>query len=447
MARTTGKSKELDNEKLAELKTTASEILSSVRQELLDRQPFVGSISMNLNIVPVRDKRLDTACTDGNSVYFDIDFLSRLSNEERVFVLAHEVWHCVLTHFLRRECRDANLWNYATDLEVNQLLAKDGMAVLKEALMPDRMPTPLEKDLSAEDYYITLLEEMKGNESKKNSSDGEPKSSKGGKKNPCGGQFDKHFGEGDELEQENDEVKTDKYGKVGYDKDFRPGQGKSYEQAADDIRKATVAGAQYEKNVRGTVPGHHSAIVDEILNPEIDWKEQLICQITSTMENKTNWNTPNRRFAYSGTYLPSHAGESLRLVVGVDTSASCSDSLAKFLSEIQGMVSQFEGYEIHLIQCDTEVKDYTVYDESNIFDLASTPVEMKGFGGTILKPIFDYISENEIETDQVVIFTDGECDTFKEEDAPEFPVTWVIDNKKGEFKNLGFGQKIFFKEN
>lgn len=437
MAKATGKFKEIDDSKLAELKVVASEILSSVRQELLDRQPFVGSISMNLNVVPVRDKRLGTACTDGNTVYFDIDFLSRLSNEERLFVLAHEVWHCVMTHFLRRECRDSKTWNYATDLEVNQLLAKDGMSVLKDALMPNRMPTPLPNDLSAEDYYIKLLENQTEDNSKGNNN----------KKSPCSGQFDKHFGEGDKLEDENDDIKTDKYGKVGYDEDFKPGQGKSFEQAADEIRKATVAGAQYERNVRGTIPGHHAEIVDEILNPEIDWREQLICQITSTMENKTNWNSPNRRFAYSGTYLPSHAGEQLRLVVGIDTSGSCNSSMQKFLSEVQGMVSQFDGYEIHLIQCDTEVKDYTVYDESNIFDLENTPVEVKGFGGTCLKPIFDYIKNNEIETDQIVIFTDGECETFSEDDAPDCPVSWIIDNKKGEFKNLAFGQKIFFKEN
>ena len=84
------------------------EQLAQDRQQLLLRWPFVGGVIMRMELVPVRDDRLDTACTDGDSIFVDIDFYSKLTKDERLFVLAHEVWHSVLLHFVRRQKRDKN---------------------------------------------------------------------------------------------------------------------------------------------------------------------------------------------------------------------------------------------------------------------------------------------------------------------------------------------------
>ena len=55
--------------------------------------PFIGSLLMRLELVPVSDCRLDTASTDGDNIYVDIEFYSKLDAAERAFVLAHEAWH------------------------------------------------------------------------------------------------------------------------------------------------------------------------------------------------------------------------------------------------------------------------------------------------------------------------------------------------------------------
>ena len=81
----------ITEEELKELKKKSVEILSGARRALLLKYPFIGSLLMRMNLVPVRDMRVRTACTDGESVYFDIDFLSRLSTEEQIFVLGHEL--------------------------------------------------------------------------------------------------------------------------------------------------------------------------------------------------------------------------------------------------------------------------------------------------------------------------------------------------------------------
>ena len=89
-------------EAAASRKATVAELLAQDRQKLLMKLPFTGSLVMRLDLVPVSDVRLETASTDGDRIFVDVDFYSKLGAAERLFVLAHEVWHCALLHFLRR---------------------------------------------------------------------------------------------------------------------------------------------------------------------------------------------------------------------------------------------------------------------------------------------------------------------------------------------------------
>ena len=100
-------------------KQVCMEQLAQDRQQLLLQWPFIGGIIMRMELVPVRDDRLNTASTDGDSIFVDIDFYSKLNKEERQFVLAHEVWHSVLLHFARCQNRDRELFNIAADLEIH----------------------------------------------------------------------------------------------------------------------------------------------------------------------------------------------------------------------------------------------------------------------------------------------------------------------------------------
>ena len=103
------------------------ELLSEDRRRLLMRWPFIGSVMMRMELIPVRDDRLETACTDGNTIFADTRFLKSLSRDERLFVLAHEVWHSVLLHFCRRQGRDRELFNIAADLEIHFVLEEEKM--------------------------------------------------------------------------------------------------------------------------------------------------------------------------------------------------------------------------------------------------------------------------------------------------------------------------------
>ena len=62
----------LTKDALKQLKAKIAESLSVDRYYLISQFPFIGNLLLRLELVPVRDKRVMTACTDGKAVYFSI---------------------------------------------------------------------------------------------------------------------------------------------------------------------------------------------------------------------------------------------------------------------------------------------------------------------------------------------------------------------------------------
>lgn len=452
------KIKEPSAEQIAELKENAAGILAECRRKLVNGFPFIGSIAMNLEIVPVRDVRLSTAATDGSKIFFDIDFLSQLSPEEQLFVFAHEVWHNVMCHFTRTEGRDPQQFNIATDLEVNQLLVKDGLIIPKDCMMPAKFNFP--EDQSAEQYYELLLKKQK--KQQQNSNSQSQSSGSGGSAGQAGSesdnrkasnkssdkltsQFDEHIREGDQQEEAKEGAYQieDKYGKVGFDSDYNPSVSKD---AAEKMREAAVSAAQSVERTRGELPAHIASIVKDLLTPEVDWKEVLSQFVTQGIGDKRVWNPPNRRHIWHDSYLQRRRGEKLKLGVIVDTSGSTSQDLPKFLTELNSIVKTFGNYELTVIHCDAAVQQVDQYDDCNQLDPETQEFEFKGGGGTQLQPAFDYIADNELDIDSVVCFTDGYCEEFPADSQMQYPPTlWVISEKNNKAENLKMGEKVWFK--
>ena len=119
---------------------------------------------MRFDLQPVRDRRCLTACTDnGKTIYFNCDFYLGLSQQERVFVMAHEIWHSLNLTFARRQTRDPELWNIASDMEINNILSdsnqRGAYAPPKNLMFP---PAKL-KGKSAETIYDWLLKQQEKN--------------------------------------------------------------------------------------------------------------------------------------------------------------------------------------------------------------------------------------------------------------------------------------------
>ena len=456
--------KEITPEKLAELRRNAAGILADHRRSLLNDFPFTGSVLMSLNIIPTRDIRLATAACDGKNIYFDIDFLSSLSAEHAKFVLGHELWHALLAHMIRGEgYDDQERMNIAMDLEVNQLLVKEGLVCPPDGCMPKMFNLP--EDLSAEKYYKllenfsksrlqTLANNGTGNGTGNGNGDGsgipsdDPNTS-GNSSGKLKGQFDKHLSEKDNVAQlkPDDSINVcDKWGKLGIDPNYNPGLSKSQlKENAERMREAAISAAQTYERSRGTLPGHLAGFVEKITKAEISWQEVLSSFVTRCIGSEPDWNRPNRRFAYSKTYLPSHTSESVHLGVILDTSGSTENDIPKFLGEVNGIVESFSGYSLTVLQVDTRIHEAVTYGEDNPLDLLHTKFQVKGLGGTRLYPGFKWFQENdENEVDAIICFTDGECENFTEDMNPGIPVLWVL-TKDGNANAKAFGEICRFK--
>ena len=259
-----------DNEKkIAEVKETVAKGLELARWKLLEKHPFIGEMLLRFSIIPTYDCRLGTAATDGSKIYFDCEFYSSLTPGQRQFVLAHEVWHNIFMHFTRRGARDMQLWNVATDMEINHMLQNEGLEVLKDGCFPD----PQVAGKNAEDIYAYLQKQQqkqqqngkgKGNgdgdgnceggsgdddgDSQGGGSSGNGKqkqNGKGGKngnnKGKHGNQFDKHIYEGDDAGQ--GEKQNGKWGEKGFDKDVNPSM-KDAKETEDKIKEMVCSVAQ-----------------------------------------------------------------------------------------------------------------------------------------------------------------------------------------------------------
>lgn len=403
----------LTENELAKLKKQTLAVMCQDRQKLLVRFPFTGGFLMRMEFVPVRDCRLRTAATDGERIFMDIAFCTTLSNDERLFVMAHEVWHCVLMHMLRCQTRDPSAFNVATDMEVNRMLKKEGLKPPSKCLMPKAEWD----ELSAEEIYEHIRKRPKQGmqEQDVRGVDMQDGDGIGSDK-----QFDKHIYPSTSSGEDDTIVVTDQWGEVGFDKDYAPLITK---ELADKIRERIVAVTQQIERTRGTIPEHLANIVRAALRPQIRWQEVLAQFVTSCYGGSRRWLPPNRRHISQGLYLQSSRKERLQAAVAIDTSGSTTADLPQFFSELTSLLNTFGDYELTVMQCDCEIQNVEKFDAYTPFH--SIDWKAYGHGGTDFRPPFVYVAEHsEIEPSCLIYITDG-CGPAPD-NPPPYPVLWIL---------------------
>ena len=425
---------------LKKSKAKVAELLTQDRQKLLMKLPFTGSLVMRLDLVPVCDERLPTAATDGDRIFVDIDFYSKLTAEERLFVLAHEVWHCALLHFLRRQNRDMDLFNIAADLEIHFILTDEGLQA------PFVLPhDPYWKGLSAEEIY----ERLPKNPNPSGPGEGNGKESEHIKRQGNGQGFDKHLEKKDDRAGDTPSNEPSDHPTIRpsdhptnnardpeYSPTIAPG-------AEERCRERLTSAVQQIERMKGKLPGSLAGIVKAILKPEIGWKELLAQFVTSCYGGDRRWLPPARRHVWQGLYLQSQRSERLRAIVAIDTSGSTVGDRPKFFSELNALLNSFGSYELTVIQCDAEVGKVETFDDAAPLD-PDREWEATGGGGTDFRPVFGYIDDHpELDPNLLIFFTDGYGDY--PERAPAYPVMWLL-TRDGKC-DVDWGTRVKFKGN
>ena len=151
----------MSSDNLDDLKNQARRAFDIARHAILMEFPFIGEISLKMDLIPTQDSRNPTISTDGSKVFIDIDFFKSLDSKQRSYVIAHEIWHCVMLHPIRKQSRNKFFFDMAADMEVNELLSKNNANGLltppSDVLMP---PSELANE-SAETIYDWLIKNVK----------------------------------------------------------------------------------------------------------------------------------------------------------------------------------------------------------------------------------------------------------------------------------------------
>lgn len=447
---------------MKEIKSKVSKGLEVARWKLLEKHPFIGEMLLRFSIIPTYDKYCLTAATDGSKIYFDCEFYSKLTPGQREFVLAHEVWHNIFLHFIRRHARDPEVWNVATDMEINHMIQNEGMECLKDGCYPP----PVVAGKNAEDIYAWLQKQMKQNQKNKQSQNGQGQgqgqgdgesndsqcgtsggpssssSSKGGKKGnqkssgnaaqnqnnagnnkgQYGNQFDKHIYEGEGKGQNGDEGgQNGKFGPRGNDPDFQPSM-EDARETENRIKEMVTSVAQSIERKQGHLPAGVASMVEKMLKPEINWKEALSQFVTKTLGGEHSWSRCSRHALGRGMYLPGKTDMKIKAGLILDTSGSYLQDLPKFLAEFKALVESFGKYEITLIQCDAAVQDVKTYDAETSMEFDK--FEVKGGGGSDFRPAFKKLRELGDDFNCVITFTDSYIDVPKY--PPPYPALWVL---------------------
>lgn len=388
-----------DDPRLVDLKRRVQRELEALRASFLVRRPFLAQLALQLDLIAVVDDRIGTAATNGRVIYFDARFFEASSPAHREFVFAHEVWHCALGHMSRARGRDHQVWNLATDHEINVLLHEDGFEVPRDAVS-----FPPLAGLSAEEVYPRLLASPERRRLERTT--------------------DVHLPSA-RLEPHNAMLLGNSPGHNGatitLDRDVRIDEAPP---APAEAAALVVSATRRVGRMHGSLPGSLAARINAFTKPKVDWRVVFAQFLDRLTEKSYFWSRPQRRMVHCGLNLPARkARHGVRqVVVAIDVSGSVIDLAAKFVSEVRGMLNQVEIVHLELLFFDTRICLRTRITSAT--PLKPLLAKVKAGGGTDFQPVFKATSSDAEAPALIVVLTDGFGPAPSL--APDAPVLWVL---------------------
>ncbi len=174
-------------------------------------------------------------------------------------------------------------------------------------------------------------------------------------------------------------------------------------------------------------------MIDELLNPQVPWEDQLREFVVQSMIGKdvSSWRKINRRFIGNDIYFPSLIGETVKsLAILIDTSGSIGrDELTLAMSEIKAITELVSPERIDVVYWDHAIAGHEVYEGSAVADLVARSVP-RGGGGTNIEVGMNFLNKEHIKPDCIINITDGYVGSDWGHEWPA-PIMFVIVNNPG----------------
>lgn len=324
--------------------------------------------------------KVDTACTDSRTLWLNREFFEKLSLDEQMGLIAHEVCHKIFLHPTRRGMREPGLANVAMDLAINPILIDNGFK-----LPAGGLNEPKYKGWLFERIYSDLKDER------------EKQGGGGGKPDPSAPWEDVIEPEGMTADEK---------------------------AALEEETKAIVERAAANAMAMGRAPaGIAQGLTQAYKAAAEPWHNHLHRYMQALSQSTYSWARINRRALLThGVFAPHHYSEALGdVVVFVDTSGSCYEAAqqVRFAEHLNAILSECKPQRTWLYYFDTRVYPGEEIEPGQL-EIQTNP---KGGGGTSFEPLFERLDEDGIVPDVCIVLTDMEG-SFPA-DAPEYPVVWA----------------------
>jgi predicted metal-dependent peptidase len=182
------------------------------------------------------------------------------------------------------------------------------------------------------------------------------------------------------------------------------------------------------QKLNGSGAGGMSRELGELLEPKVNWREQLREYVKSICAGKdaSSWRRVNRRYIGQDVYMPTLISERVgHIVIGIDTSGSIGGKeLNDFLSEVKGVAEEVSPEKVDLLYWDGEVAGHEMYDAATVGSIIDS-TKPKGGGGTSPSCVSQYLKDKGIKPECTIMLTDGYVGSDWGSDW-ESPVLWVI---------------------
>jgi predicted metal-dependent peptidase len=391
------------------------EKLTTARIGLLLKAPFFGNMATRMRLIE-SDDWCPTAATNGRDFMYNTEFVKKLSVKKLEFLFAHEICHAIFDHFGRAGSRDRMLCNIAQDYAVNQILVDEriGEKITEVKICYD----PKYRGMAWEEIYDELYEKAE-------------KIPMSQLLAQLGELLDEHIKEEEGVGSEGDKTKDGK-GKPSLSKEEAEALRQEIKEAM--IQSAAAAGA-------GKTPAGIMRMIKSMTEPKIDWRQLVQQEIQSIVRNDYSFQRVNRKSMHSGAILPGmKEATTIDVAISIDMSGSIGEEDATaFLSEIKGIMDQYEDYRINLWCFDTDIYNWKTITHDEAHELEEYVPE--GGGGTDFEVNWTFMEENQIQPKKFIMFTDGyPCGGWGDEDYCD--TIFIV--KGNTSANAPFGQTVIY---
>ena len=347
-------------------KITATQI-----RMLRSKLGFFGTLLLHPVYKESREVPIAAISSDMQQLLYNPTAINKLSLNELKTILTHEVLHLAFQHPARRENRERQKWNIATDIEINTVLYAYGF----------KRPQAFGDLFPQNSYELTIPASI--------------------------------FGHEITIKQLKLKVAEKIYTElpnIPADYEEPPSRNHNWNKQQQKFAKRMWRNALQDASLAqpgiGREPGIMRQILQQIFNPKLPWRHLLTREIKSSISHLQTWKRPHRRSHSLGFYIPAYKRDAIDVDIFVDTSGSISDrEYNEFVAEIKGIMNSYPRVEGRVHYWNMQVyKSFNIEKEFKQIQNFYQKVES---GGTRLECVNEYLLEENRVPNTTVVFTDG----------------------------------------